>query len=293
MNKRIGFVGLGAMGRPMAHNLLKAGFPVTVYNRTPEKAQPLVEAGASLAASLAELAANNDVIITMLTDGPAVAAAVEGEDGLLAHYRPGQVHIDMSTIAPQESRQFAARARDRGVTWLDAPVSGTVKPAIDGTLVILVGGDAETFEAHRDLFAAMGKAAFHFGESGQGSVAKLVVNSMLGVQIQALSEALVLAEKAGLDRGQVLEMIGTTAVASPIVLAKAPSLLREQFPSAFALALQHKDLGLAVNLAHGVGAAMPATAATHQTFTAAKAGGLGSEDMAAIFRQLRRLAGLE
>ncbi|MGE5672923.1 MAG: NAD(P)-dependent oxidoreductase [Mycobacterium leprae] len=292
MTRRIGFIGLGAMGSPMAKNLLKAGFAVTVYNRTAAKTVPLAEAGAKVAPDLKSLAAECDTIITMLTDGPAVASLVEGEEGLLALCRPGQVIIDMSTIAPQETRHFNALAAAKGIIWVDAPVSGTVKPAQDGTLVILVGGDQATFEANRDVFAAMGKASFYFGASGQGSVAKLAVNAILGVQIQVLAEAVVLGEKNGIARSQMLEMIATTAVASPIVLGKSGNFVKGEYPSAFGLALQHKDLGLAVNLGHQSGVAMPVAAAAHQTYTAAKAAGMGTEDMSAIHKQIERLAGL-
>lgn len=289
MQKRLGFVGLGAMGTPMVKNLLKAGFPVTVYDANAESARALGEAGARVAPDLATVCELSDSIITMLPNGSVVA---DVHEALYAHGHAGQVLIDMSTIAPAESRSLATAAEARGFRWLDAPVSGSVKPATDGTLVVLVGGDAAVYEEHKAVFAAMGKASIHFGPAGSGSVAKMVVNSILGVQIEILAEAVVLAEKNGLDRMQVLEMIGQAAVASPIVLMKIPMLLAGEYPRAFALGFQHKDLGLAINLAHQSGAVMPVTAAAHQVYSAAMGAGLAGEDVAAVVKQLEQMSGL-
>lgn len=290
MQQRLGFIGLGAMGTPMVKNLLKAGFPVTVYDAHAESARALGEVGARVAPDLATVCELSDAIITMLPNGAVVA---DVHEALYAHGRPGQVLIDMSTIAPAESRSLAAAAEARGFRWLDAPVSGSVKPATDGTLVILVGGQTEVYEAHKAVFAAMGKASIHFGPAGSGSVAKMVVNSILGVQIEILAEAVVLAEKNGLDRKQVLEMIGQAAVASPIVLMKLPMLAAGEYPRAFALGFQHKDLGLAINLAHQSGAVMPVTAAAHQVYSAAMGAGLAGEDVAAVVKQLEAMSGLK
>jgi 3-hydroxyisobutyrate dehydrogenase len=293
MKPAIGWIGLGNMGRPMVSNLLSAGYDVTVYNRTREIAVPFSEKGAKLANSPRELAEQVDVVITMVSDSAALQAVFEGEEGLLAGVRAGQTVIDMSTVAPETSRQAAARLQEKGVSFLDAPVSGSVKPAAEGTLVILVGGDRSVFEKHLPIFDVLGKKAFYFGENGQGANAKLVINMLLGITMQGLSEALVLGAKTGLDRATLLEMIGVTACASPIIAMKTPNILEENFAAAFALKHMEKDFGLALEAAKHVQASLPATAASHQTFVAAKANGLGDQDIAAILLQLEQMSGLK
>ncbi|TCP54604.1 3-hydroxyisobutyrate dehydrogenase/glyoxylate/succinic semialdehyde reductase [Tumebacillus sp. BK434] len=288
----IGWIGLGNMGRPMVTNLLNAGYDITVYNRTASSAAPFVEQGAKLADSPKALAEQVDVVITMVSDSAALEAVLEGETGLLRGVRAGQSVIDMSTIAPEASRQAAARLQEQGVGFLDAPVSGSVKPATDGTLVILVGGPFELYEQHLPIFDVLGKRSFHFGDNGQGANAKLVINMLLGITMQGLSEALVLGAKTGLDRATLLEMVGVTACASPIIALKTPNIIDDNFAAAFALKHMEKDFGLALDAARQAEASLPATAAAHQTFLAAKANGHGDDDIAAILVQLEKMSGL-
>jgi 3-hydroxyisobutyrate dehydrogenase-like beta-hydroxyacid dehydrogenase len=293
MQPTIGWIGLGNMGVPMATNLLKAGYDVTVYNRTASKTEPLVSLGAKTASSPKELAESVDVVITMLSDSATVEEVVLDEAGVYGGLREGQTLIDMSTIAPDSTRKVADRLKEKGVALLDAPVSGSVKPATDGTLVILVGGDSSVYEQHKPIFDVLGKASYYFGVNGQGSNAKLAINMMLGLSLQALSEALVLGEKTGLDRATFLEMVGQTAVNSPIVAMKTPAILAGEHPAAFALKHMEKDFGLALEAAKQVEAALPATSAAYQTFVAAKANGLGDQDIAAILLQLESMSGIK
>ena len=290
---KLGWIGLGNMGIPMVANLLAAGYDVTVYNRTLDKAEGLRAKGAQVAATAQELVQRVDIVITMLSDSATVEAVLFGEGGAAAAMRAGQTLIDMSTIAPESSRSIASRLQAQGVGFLDAPVSGSVKPATDGTLVILVGGDKELYETCSPIFRVLGKATYHFGANGQGSNAKLAVNLMLGITMQGLSEALVLAEKTGLDRQTVLDMFNNTAIASPILSLKTPGILANHFDAAFALKHMEKDFGLALEAAKQAEAALPATSAAHQTFVAAKANGLGDKDIAAILLQLEAMSGLK
>ncbi|MCX7571760.1 NAD(P)-dependent oxidoreductase [Tumebacillus sp. DT12] len=289
---KLGWIGLGNMGIPMVANLLAAGYDVTVYNRTLDKADALRAKGAQVASTAQELVSGVDIVITMLTDSATVEAVLFGEAGAAAAMRAGQTLIDMSTIAPETSRSIGARLRAQGIGFLDAPVSGSVKPATDGTLVILVGGDKELYETCSPIFRALGKASYHFGENGQGANAKLAVNLMLGITMQGLSEALVLAEKTGLDRQTVLDMFGQTAIASPILAMKTPSILAGHFDAAFALKHMEKDFGLALEAAKTAEASLPATSAAHQTFVAAKANGHGDQDIAVILLQLEAMSGI-
>ncbi|MBL0387302.1 NAD(P)-dependent oxidoreductase [Tumebacillus sp. ITR2] len=290
---KLGWIGLGNMGQPMVTRLLNAGFDVTVYNRTRSKAEPFAQLGAKIAESPRDLARQVDTVITMVSDGATLEEVLYGEGGLLGGVREGQTVIDMSTVGPEPVQKAAAAFAEQGVKFLEAPVSGSVGPAKDGTLVILVGGDEAAYEVHKPMFDVLGKASFHFGENGQGANAKLAINLMLGVFLQGLSEALVLGSKAGLDRATLLNAIAQTAVAAPIVLGKTPSILADEFPAAFALKHMEKDFGLALDVAKKSEAALPATSASHQTYVAAKANGLGDHDLMAILSQLERLSGLK
>lgn len=293
MTLKLGWIGLGNMGQPMVTNLLRAGFDVTVYNRTRSKAEPFAQLGAKIADSARELAEQVDTVITMVADGPTLEEVLYGEEGVIHGVRAGQTVIDMSTVGPAPV-QFAADAfAQRGVKFLEAPVSGSVGPAKDATLVILVGGDRESYERHKPVFEVLGKASFHFGENGQGANAKLAINMMLGILLQGLSEALVLGSKSGLDRETLLNAILQTAVAAPIVNGKLPSILADAYPAAFALKHMEKDFGLALDQAKQTEAALPVTSAAHQTYLAAKANGLGDQDIMAILAQLERLSGLK
>jgi 3-hydroxyisobutyrate dehydrogenase len=289
---RIGFIGLGLMGTPMAANVARAGYPLTVFNRTASKADPLRELGADAVRSPREVAESSNVVITMLTDGDAVLDVLHGDAGLLAGANRGLVLIDMSTTGPEAAHAIARTAATRGVKLLDAPVSGSVGPAREGRLGIMVGGDREVFEAQRDLLNTMGSHIFYMGPQGSGATAKLCVNLMVAAQMASLAEALTLAQKSGVDVGQVVDVITSSGISSKFLELKSGKLLQQDYQAAFPLKHMHKDLRLLVRAADTVEAAIPATAVIYQLYTAAQAQGYGDEDFAAVYRLLTGLAGL-
>jgi 3-hydroxyisobutyrate dehydrogenase-like beta-hydroxyacid dehydrogenase len=269
------------MGVPMLGNLVKAGYDLTVYNRSRAKAEGL---GLAIAASPAQLAANVDIVITMLADDAAQEAVLFGPEGVAEGLRPGQVVINMGTISPEASRAAAERLGRHGVAVLDAPVSGSVKPATDGTLVILVGGEAATLARCQPIFDVLGKRSFHFGGPGAGALAKLAINMLLGTTLQALAETVVFADGQGLERATLLDMIAETACASPIVNLKLPALRADAYPAAFPLKHMAKDFRLAL----AAGATLPATQAVAATFAAAEAAGQGDNDVMAVIKALEK-----
>jgi 3-hydroxyisobutyrate dehydrogenase-like beta-hydroxyacid dehydrogenase len=275
------------MGIPMARNLAKAGYPVTIYNRTRAKAEEL---GLPVAETPAALAAAVDVVITMVADDASQEAVLFGKDGVAEGVRAGQTVINMGTISPEASRAHAARLQKKGVDVLDAPVSGSVKPATDGTLLILVGGERQVYERCQPIFDVLGKRSFHFGGHGQGANAKLAINMMLGLALQGLAEAVVLGDKTGLDRNILLDMIGEAAVASPIIAMKTPAVRAGQFPAAFPLKHMAKDFGLAVKAADTVGAELPITRTAADTYAKARSNGLGDSDIMAILEQVQAMS---
>jgi 3-hydroxyisobutyrate dehydrogenase-like beta-hydroxyacid dehydrogenase len=221
----IAFLGLGAMGRPMAANLLKAGYPLTVWNRTAARAEPLTAQGATLAASPQAAAADADVVITMLTDVSAVESVAFGSDGLLAGLKAGATYVDMSTVTPELSLRLAAAAGQRGASFLEAPVLGTIGPAADGTLTILAGGDTATLEALRPVLSVMGTTIIHAGPSGQGTWLKLLANALMGVTMQAFFELLAVGQRAGFDRAMLAQTFGALPMSSPVMQRKTPPIL--------------------------------------------------------------------
>jgi 3-hydroxyisobutyrate dehydrogenase-like beta-hydroxyacid dehydrogenase len=285
----IGWIGLGHMGVPMVRNLIAAGYEVSVYNRTRSKGEAL---GCPVFASPAALARSVDIVITMVADDASQEAVLFGQEGVAEGLSAGKTVINMGTISPAASRDHAARLGALGAAVLDAPVSGSVKPATDGTLLILVGGDGAAVASCQPIFDVLGKRTFHFGEHGQGANAKLSINMMLGLSLQALAEAVVLGMKNGLDTDMLLDMIGDAAVASPIIAMKAPSVRAGSFPAAFPLKHMAKDFRLACESASAVGAAMPITRAATQTFADAVAADLGDTDIMGVLTQLRRDSGL-
>jgi 3-hydroxyisobutyrate dehydrogenase len=290
---QMGWIGLGAMGKPMAFNLLRAGYKMNVYNRSKDKAEELLQAGAEWAHSPREVCERSEIIVIMVADALAVEHILTGPDGLFSTELKGKIIVDMSTIGPQDSQRFSELVKQRGGVFLDAPVSGSVKPAQDGQLVVLVGGETEAFEGCRPIFNVLGKAAIHFGGNGSGSSAKLVINSLLGITVQGISESLVLAEQLGLQRDQVLAMMSESALNTPLLQGKKEMFLEEQFPAAFALKLMTKDLKLAAQAALQANTPLPAVAATLNTFLAANANHKGDLDVASVYLQLKDMAGLE
>jgi 3-hydroxyisobutyrate dehydrogenase-like beta-hydroxyacid dehydrogenase len=287
-----GIAGLGRMGHPIAANILAAGFPTVVWNRTPDKAADLVARGAQNADTPAELARMADICLTSLADPAAVEAVYFGANGLLDRVRAGTILVDLSTGSPALSRQIAAAAGERGARFLDAPVAGSIKAASDGQLGIMVGGDRAAFDACRDVFAAIGKAAYYLGKSGSGATMKLVSNAILATMVQALAEGVALGAKAGLDPADIFTVLGASSAAAPVVAAKAKPITEGAYlPAAFTLALMQKDLWLVLTLANELTVPMPATAMAHDMVLAANATGKSGFDFSAVALLMAELAG--
>jgi 3-hydroxyisobutyrate dehydrogenase-like beta-hydroxyacid dehydrogenase len=291
MQPRLGFIGLGAMGSRIARRLLDAGYPLAVYNRTLEKAQPLADAGAQVCDSPSRLAQQSDVVLTMLSDDAAVEAVIFGTDGVLAGIAPGATILELSSIYPATSRKIAAAASKQGVAFLDAPVSGSTPQAEAGSLVMYVGGDAEVFERHRPIFEVISNASFRMGPHGAGATMKLVVNGLLGLEMQALAEAFTLGERAGLDRAALIEVLAQAPVLTAGQKAKLPNARGQTYPTQFALRLMWKDFGNVLRLAGEQQVPIPATAAAYQVFTIEQRKGI-EEDFSAVIRTMEELAGV-
>ena len=288
----VGIAGLGRMGHPIAANIMGAGFRAVVWNRTRHKALDLLERGASWAESPDAMSRAADIVLTSLADPSAVESVYFGPDGLLDGARPGTILVDLSTGSPALARRVAAAAHERGATFLDAPVAGSITAASDGQLGIMVGGDRAAFERCRAVFSAIGKAAFHLGESGNGATMKLVSNAILATMVQALAEGVALGEKAGLDPADIFTVLGASSAAAPVVAAKAAAVTeRAYLPAAFTLALMQKDLWLVLSLANELQVPMPATAIAHDMVLAANATGKSGLDFAAVALLMEELAG--
>jgi 3-hydroxyisobutyrate dehydrogenase-like beta-hydroxyacid dehydrogenase len=281
----VGFAGIGRMGLAMAGNLVRAEFPVVVWNRTAERCAPLAGAGASVASDPAGLA-GADVVVTMVSDGPA-ARAVLVESGLLDDLRPGSVVLEMSTIGPTAARELADEARLRDVELLDAPVSGSVSVAEQAQLFVMVGGDREAYGRAAPVLGAMAKGHVLLGPSGSGAAMKLAVNAMIAVTNEAVAETLVLAESFGIAREAAYDVLAGGALASPFVTYKRAAFLRpDTEPVAFTTALMRKDVALAQELADRLGVRIPAAAAAGAVLEAALEHGLGDADMASVIALL-------
>ena len=288
---KVAFLGIGKMGLPMARNVLRAGHDLTVFNRTPERCDPLRDDGATVASSTAAAVRGAEVLVTMLADATAVESQVLADEEVLAGGPAGLVWLEMSTIGPVAAREFAARAAAAGARMLDAPVSGSVPVAEAAALTSMVGGDADALERARPVLAAMTKAHFHLGAAGAGAAMKLAVNVMVASQAVAISEALVLAEAAGIGRGDAYEVIAAGPLASPFVDYKRGAFLDpDGTPAAFALDLMRKDLRLA--LEQGEAARLPLLGASGAAEAMTVAAGLegGDEDLVRVADALRRIA---
>src|SRR5882724_10649969 len=277
---RVGFIGLGAMGSRMAGRLLAARHDVLVYNRTPERTRPLEQGGAKVAPTAKQLAAGVDVVCSSVANDAALEEVMFGPDGALAGARPGAVVIEMSTVSPRTSRRLHEAARSKGVAVLDAPVSGSTVQAEQGQLVIFVGGEEDVYQKCQPILAVLGSKTFYLGPSGAGATMKLCVNTLLGLGVQALAEAIALGVKAGLPRERFLEVLGETAVVSPSQKAKLENVRTNEYPPAFALRLMFKDFGLIVETAMELSVPMPATAAAVQV--AAAVAGIGTDNSMAV-----------
>ena len=272
--RKIGFIGLGLMGRPMAMNLLKAGHSLTVWNRTPSRAQELVAAGATLAKSAREAATACDILFTIVSDPPALEQVLWGHegnnDGALAGLRRGSIYIDSSTVAPSLTRRVAAACAEHGVRYLDAPVTGGDWGAREGNLVFMIGGEADTLREVEPILGVLGKKWFHLGPNAAGQTVKLAMNAILALQVGAMAEALALVTKAGLKGEQLIEVMQSSMARSGVLDIKAPLMVKGDFKPSFPLRLMHKDLGLALDLGNQLGVALPATAAAREVYNYVK-----------------------
>lgn len=282
--KSIGFIGLGTMGAPMASNLLRAGYPVTVYNRTASKAAPLTELGATVAASPKEAAAGADVVITMVSNDDSIIEVYEGDNGVLAGIRSGTTVIDCSTISPALVQRLAKQIAALGSSFLDAPVTGSSPAAIDGTLVFMVGGSAETLAQVMDLFDTMGKKVLHMGDNGSGAVAKLAHNTIVGINNLALAEGFAIAAKSGLSADRFLELVQLGSAGSKAAELKGRKIIEHDFTNQFSLALMLKDLKLASSLTDGSGIPAPMLNLAKSLFQAGQTQGFGDEDLSSIVK---------
>lgn len=291
--KKIGFIGLGIMGKPMAMNLLKAGYSLTVYDIRPEPVKDVVAAGAEEGRCSEDVAKKSEVIITMLPNSPEVKEAVLGEHGVLDGAKPGTILIDMSSIAPLVSKEVAAKAAEKGVEMLDAPVSGGEPKAIDGTLSIMVGGKKEVFDQVEDILKVMGASAVLVGDIGSGNTTKLANQIIVALNIAAMGEAMVLATKAGVDPEKVYQAIRGGLAGSTVLDAKVPLALDGNFRPGFRIELHIKDLQNALDTAQELGVSVPLANGVMEVMQALKADGKAGDDHGGIIQYYEKLAKVE
>ncbi|QTA22561.1 2-hydroxy-3-oxopropionate reductase [Escherichia albertii] len=293
MTMKVGFIGLGIMGKPMSKNLLKAGYSLVVSDRNPEAIAEVIAAGAETASTAKAIAEQCDVIITMLPNSPHVKEVALGENGIIDGAKPGTILIDMSSIAPLASREISEALKAKGIDMLDAPVSGGEPKAIDGTLSVMVGGDKAIFDKYYDLMKSMAGSVVHTGEIGAGNVTKLANQVIVALNIAAMSEALTLAAKAGVNPDLVYQAIRGGLAGSSVLDAKAPMVMDRNFKPGFRIDLHIKDLANALDTSHGVGAQLPLTAAVMEMMQALRADGSGTADHSAPVCYYEKLAKIE
>ena len=284
MTLSVGLIGLGLMGRPMALNILRASFPLSVWNRTRSKSDEIAGRGAKLASSPREAAAAADVLITIVSDPPALEEVLWGPGGAIQGLRRGSVLVDSSTVAPALARRIAAACAERGAEFLDAPVTGGTWGAEKGELVFMVGGEQEVLGRVEPVLSAMGKRFFHLGPHGAGQTVKLAMNLILALQVDALAEALALVRGSGLRPEGLIEVLQSSMARAGVLDVKAPLMLRGEYPPSFPLRLMHKDLGLVLELANQLGVPLPATAAAREVYHAVKGSATSDLDYAAVAR---------
>ena len=286
--RSIGLIGLGLMGRPMGMNLLKAGHKLTVWNRTASRAQELVAAGAKLAMTPRDAAAGAEILLTIVSDPPALEEVLWGHggknDGALAGLRAGSIYIDSSTVSPALARRIAAACAERQVRFLDAPVTGGDWGAREGNLVFMIGGDAATLKEVEPVLGVLGKKWFHLGPNGAGQTIKLAMNGILALQVAAMAEALALVTRAGLRGEQLIEVMQASMARSGVLDVKSPLMVRGDFKPSFPLRLMHKDLGLMLDLGNQLGVALPATAAAREVYSHVKGQAKEDLDYSAVMR---------
>jgi 2-hydroxy-3-oxopropionate reductase len=289
--KKVGFIGLGIMGKPMAKNLIDAQYELTLYNRTPQKAQELANDGeAEVATSPKEVAKNSEIIVTMLPDSPDVRDVVSGKEGVLEGIEEGSLLVDMSTISPVLTEELAAKLKERGASMLDAPVSGGDVGAIEGSLSIMVGGSEEDFQRAKPLFEVLGKTITHVGASGSGQVVKAANQIVVALTIEAVSEALVLGSKGGVAPETILDVLSGGLAANKVMEVKREKFLSHTFEPGFRSELHHKDLGIALSAGREYGVVLPVTALVDQMLLAMTNKGWGGEDHSALLRLIEDLS---
>jgi 3-hydroxyisobutyrate dehydrogenase-like beta-hydroxyacid dehydrogenase len=288
----LGFVGLGVMGRAISRRLLDAGHTLTVWNRTREKAEPLLEAGARWAATPREAAERSEIVFTMVTDTAAVQAVAEVPDGILAGLGEGKIYVDMSTASPANTRALAERVEAVGAKMLDAPVSGTSITVEQGKASLMVGGDVAAFERAKPVLEAIAPRVFHVGENGAAVTMKIAINLSLAVQMLAFSEGVLLAEKSGIPREDAVEAMLGSVIASPMVAYRGPLVLGHPDEVWFDCHMMQKDMNLALELGRELEVPLPTTGLTNEFLTAANAMGIGDKDFAVLFDVLASMAGV-
>lgn len=293
MQTRVGFIGLGIMGKPMARNLIRAGFPLVVHNRSRAAVDELVKMGATAANSPSEVASQVDTIITMLPNSPDVELVATGSNGLKDGVKTGQLFIDMSTINPIVSQQIARELAPRGVAMIDAPVSGGEKGAIDGALSIMAGGEPQDFERALPIFQALGKTITHMGPLGTGGFTKLANQIIVAINLTAIGEALVFGTKAGVDPQKMIRALAGGLAGSKCLDQKSEKILSGDFGPGFKIDLHFKDLNLIHDAARSVGAPVPAAAFVEQLFEALRVRGRGGYDHSGVITLFEDLAGIQ
>jgi 3-hydroxyisobutyrate dehydrogenase-like beta-hydroxyacid dehydrogenase len=290
-NCRLGFVGIGYMGRPIARRLLESGFKLAAYDRDQSKAEELIQYGGVAARSVSELSSSCNVVLSCLPSDEAVLEIYGGPDGAFANARGGSLVIDLSTVYPETSQQLARLGLERGVEVLDVTISGSTPAAENGLLTLFGGGDKECFAAAESIFRVIAKKYFYLGPSGSGATMKLVVNTLLGIGMQAIAEAVALGEKAGLDRKRLLEVLSETAVVAPAHVGKLQRAMKSDYSPQFPIRLMNKDFGLILNLAAAVGARMPAAGAAFE-INARQSDEGAEQDFSAVILEMEKLAHL-
>ena len=291
-NSKLGIVGVGYMGRPIAQRLLESGFRLSAYDRHRTKAEELTRYGATVAESVAELSSNCDVVLSCLATDEAVLNIYKGPDGAFANAHPGSLVIDLSTVNPETSQELSRLGSARGVHVLDVTISGSTPVAEKGALILFGGGDQGCFTAAESIFRVIARKYFYLGPNGSGATMKLVVNSLLGIGMQAIAEALVLGEKAGLDRNRLLDVLSQTAVVAPAHVGKLERAMKSDYSPQFPLRLMNKDFGLILNLAAAVGAHMPAARAAYEVNEMQSEQGK-EQDFSAVILQMEEQAHLD
>lgn len=289
---RVGFIGIGAMGAPLSENILKAGFPLTVYNRQAAKTEIFAARGVPIASSCADIARKSDVVITMVGQVSEELEAVLGAGGVLEGSHPGMILVDMSTVGIVATKKIAAAAQEKGVDFLDATVSGSIKQAKEASLHLMVGGDLSALNTVRTVLEAVSEKIHHVGPSGAGSAMKVILNLMVGMTVLAVAETMTLGSKAGLDPFQMLEILGESAVRSPHLLKKGRAMLEGQFEPSFALKYMQKDFDLIMEASHELKTPLFISAMAQQVYMAANVAGYGDLDYAAVVKFLQNVTAL-